>query len=193
VELTDRKTWILLAVAGLVITLIGFTIGRVTAPTEPGTAADTGTVSESDTDAESDDPGANDADEPEDASQSPLGDADPSTALIPPDTERPEELPVFGTPEAREEMVQALAEAGNGISSRETLLWVADSVCYDLTRLSEQGRSPAFAVRVVWNETLRDLDRRDAAGFGAVFAAAPAYLCPDVGPYGEEVAYWLGF
>ena len=79
------------------------------------------------------------------------------------------------------------------MSSRSTMLWVADSVCYDLERLSAQGRSPAFAVRVVWNETLGDLASGDAAAFGAVFSAATAYLCPHMGPYGEDVAYWLGY
>ena len=117
---------------------------------------------------------------------------DPSAALIN-DPDRLTDIPVYGTEEERQEMIDALAESGVGMGSRSTILFVADSICYDLERLQAQGRSPAFAVRVVWNETLADLDSTDAAAFGAVFNAAPFYLCPESIEYASEVAYWLGF
>ena len=116
---------------------------------------------------------------------------DPSAALLN-DPDRLTDIPVYGTEEERQEMLDALAASGVGMGSRSTILFVADNVCYDLERLEAQGRSPAFAVRVVWNETLADLDSTDAAAFGAVFNAAPFYLCPESIEYASEVAYWLG-
>jgi len=77
--------------------------------------------------------------------------------------------------------------------TRSGLLATADHVCYNLERLEAQDRSPAFAVRVVWNESLAVLESEDLAAFAAVFAAAPHFLCPDSIEYAEEVAYWLGY
>jgi hypothetical protein len=116
---------------------------------------------------------------------------DPSAALLD-DPDRATDIPEYGTAEEREALLNALAEAGVGMGSRTTILFVADSVCYDLERLQAQERSPAFAVRVVWNETLADLDSTDAAAFGAVFNAAPFFICPESIEYATEVAYWLG-
>jgi hypothetical protein len=36
-------------------------------------------------------------------------------------------------------------------------------------------------------------DSEDLASSGAVFSAAPYYLCPDSITYGESIAYWLGY
>lgn len=186
----DRRTWITLGIAAVTVFIVAFAVGRWTAPSE--SAADT--VADAPTEESDTTVTAGQSDDPTSTTETPsLTGADPSAALVEDDVDRPSELPPFGSEEDREALLQGLAEAGYGMSSRTLVLWVADSVCYDLVRLSAQGRSPAYAVRVVWNETLGDLNSGDAAAFGAVFSAATAYLCPDMAPYGEDVAYWLGF
>jgi hypothetical protein len=74
----------------------------------------------------------------------------------------------------------------------ELLLATADKVCYDLERLIAQERSAAYATRVVWNESLAELESEDLAGFATVFSLAPTYLCPENAAYASEVAYILG-
>ena len=181
----DTRTLILIG-AGAIVLLVGaFFLGRATAPdaTAEQASATDGTSSTTSTNGLTSTVAGS-------AEQDPTG-GDPSAALIV-DANRPDPLPVYGTDEDREALLTGLAESGVGMGSRSTVLWVADSVCYDLERLIEQNRSPVFAVRVVWNETLSELDSADAAAFGAVFSAAPFYLCPETIEFSEEVAYWLG-
>lgn len=182
----DTRVLIGVGIAGLLLLLGAFFIGRATAgggdeasadaQTQTTTAGSTETTGTSTTNAT-------------DESIPPSG--DPSAALLD-DPDRAADIPVYGTDEEREALLTALAEGGVGMGSRTTILLVADSVCYDLERLEAQGRSAAFAVRVVWNETLADLDSTDAAAFGAVFNAAPFFICPESIEYAAEVAYWLG-
>lgn len=186
----DTRVLIGAGIAALLLLVGAFFVGRATA-TESAAPADGGEVTATD-DASSDTSLAsgdieNGSDDQEPAE--PTG--DPSAALLV-DPDRAEDIPIYGTEEDREALLDALAEAGVGMGSRTTILWVADSVCYDLERLEAQGRSTAFAVRVVWNETLADLASPDAAAFGAVFTASPFYLCPESIEYADGVAYWLG-
>jgi len=181
----DTKVLIGAGVAALILLVGVFFIGRATAggsdesiAEAPGqNAASTTTVVSA-------------ADETSTTSSVPPT-GDPSAALLD-DPDRATDIPEYGTTDEREALLNALAEAGVGMGSRTTILFVADSVCYDLERLQAQERSPAFAVRVVWNETLADLDSTDAAAFGAVFNAAPFFICPESIEYATEVAYWLG-
>jgi hypothetical protein len=105
-----------------------------------------------------------------------------------------EPIPTYGTDEER----QALLFVADGLNvtgifaDPELLLATADKVCYDLERLIAQGRSPAYATRVVWNESLAELESEDLAGFATVFSLAPTYLCPESAAYASEVAYILG-
>ena len=62
-----------------------------------------------------------------------------------------------------------------------------------MRHLAAARRSPAFATRVVWNESLLELDEADLRAWAAVWRTAPSYLCPDSVEYAEEVSYWLGF
>jgi len=185
----DTKVLIGAGIAALVLLVGVFFVGRATAggSTESASELDAPVASSSTTQQDSDVTGDDGSAEPP---APPTG--DPSAALVD-DPDRATEVPEYGTDEDREALLDALAEAGVGMGSRSTILFVADSVCYDLERLQIQDRSPAFAVRVVWNETLADLDSTDAAAFGAVFNAAPFFLCPDSVEYAGEVAYWLGF
>ncbi|MGI9529424.1 MAG: hypothetical protein ACR2NG_06905 [Acidimicrobiia bacterium] len=186
----DRRVLIGATIAGIVLLLGAFFIGRATAgggeaaaPVATTTSLDDGSAAQSDTTSSTSSDTA-----PENSED---GSGDPSAALLH-DEDRPEDLPEYGTEQDRSELIDVLAEAGIGMGTRETVLWVADSVCYDLERLQAQDRSAAFAVRVVWNETLADLDSADAAAFGAVFNAAPFFLCLESVEYATEVAYWLG-
>ena len=89
-----------------------------------------------------------------------------------------------GIPHRLTDIVKERLDSGHAVS---------DHICYMLDRLQDQDRSPAFAVRVVWNESLADLRSEDLAAFAFVFDSAPQYLCPESIPYGESVAYWLGY
>lgn len=101
--------------------------------------------------------------------------------------------PQYGTEADRDALIEGLVNAGVGGGTRESVLATADHVCHMLEQLEAQRRSPAYAVRVVWNESLLELPSEDLAAFAAVFNSAPYYLCPDSVEYGERVAYWLGF
>ena len=179
----DRRIWIAAAaLGGAALLFAAFAIGRATAPSDQGTAAPPTTIATTTTTNAS---GA--------ASQ---GDSTPTTTLPTPSVSdvviSDAEVPEYGTTAERDAFISALAEAGLGISSRTDILSIADRICYDLERLEAQGRSPAFAVRVVWNESLAELDSAEIAGFAAIFNAAPFYLCEASAPFAEEVAYWLG-
>ncbi len=110
------------------------------------------------------------------------------------DTIPSRDLPAeYGTIQARDDLVTALTQRGLTGGNYDVILTTADEVCFNLERLEAQGRSPAFAVRVVWNESLAEFPPADLATFAAVFAAAPQFLCPDSVGYALEVAYWLGY
>lgn len=123
------------------------------------------------------------------SSTSTLIDGDPTSVLI---ESTDQDVPEYGSEDDRDDFISALTGAGVSISSRARLLMLGDRICFDLERLMEQNRSPAFAVRVVWNESLDEIDSRDVAAFGVVFNATPPILCPQVGAYAVDVAYWLG-
>jgi len=182
----DTRVLIGAGVAALLLLVGVFFIGRATAggSTESAQDLDAAVTGTSTTQASADGSASDDEE-----LAAPTG--DPSAALLD-DPDRATEIPVYGTDEERQALLDALAESGVGMGSRSTILFVADSVCYDLERLQAQERSAAFAVRVVWNETLADLDSTDAAAFGAVFNAAPFFICLDSVEYAAEVAYWLG-
>lgn len=182
----DTKVLIGAGVAALLLLVGVFSIGRATAGGSSESAAETEGQS-STTIADS----ANSAAGETSTTSSVPPSGDPSAALLN-DPDRATDVPEYGTEEERQALLDALAEAGVGMGSRSTVLFVADSVCYDLERLQAQDRSAAFAVRVVWNQTLGDLESTDAAAFGAVFNAAPFFICPESIEYAAEVAYWLG-
>jgi hypothetical protein len=188
-DIDRRYLYIGIPIAAIVLVLIGFGIGRATS----GNAA---TVDALSTDGSQTSTTVSEADGS--VSETTLApsttiNGDPSAAL-PPESELPEGgIPEYGTPDARESMLLGLVESGVTGGTREGVLATADHVCYNLERLEAQGQSPAFAVRVVWNESLLELESEDLAAFAAVFSAAPYYLCPDSIEYGAEVAYWLGY
>jgi hypothetical protein len=182
----SRSLIIALSIAAVFVLLVGFAIGRATSGDSDAdalTAAPddtTSTVAETSGGASST------------TTQVLLIDGDPASVL-PPNLEIPESgIPVYGSDAQRAQMLSDLAAAGVAGGSSVTLLATADHVCFNLERLQAQNRSPAFAVRVVWNESLGDLPSEDVAAFGVVFNAAPQYLCIDSIVYGEQVAYWLG-
>lgn len=182
----NTKTIGIASAVAIVVLLAGFTIGRTTAggSNVGAVAVTTEDTSTSVAQATGDDAST--------TSQVPVIDGDPSNAL-PPELEIPASgIPKYGSDADRDQMLKDLAAAGVAGGSSEALLATADHVCFNLERLQEQDRSPAFAVRVVWNESLGDLPSGDIAVFGVVFSAAPHYLCVDSIEYGEQVAYWLG-
>ncbi len=187
----DRRLLIAVPIAAIVLILIGFGIGRLTA----GDASSDATVVElADSTTTTAVDGATTTTEAAAGAETDttiIG--DPSAALPPESDLPPGGIPVYGTDEDREQMVLGLVEAGVTGGTREGVLATADHVCYNLERLEAQGRSAAYATRVVWNESLLELDSQDLAAFGAVFSAAPFYVCPDSIEYGAEVAYWLGY
>ncbi|MEA2022745.1 MAG: hypothetical protein U9N79_00490 [Actinomycetota bacterium] len=181
----DRRLLIGIPVAVLILLLIGFGIGRLTAGSSAVSASDAGVAGSTSPDAPLQ------SDDPDTPPRTITGDA---ATVLPPSSDAPDgEIPVYGTEEQREEYLAGLIDSSLIGGSRTGLLATADHVCYNLERLEAQNRSPAFAVRVVWNESLAELDSEDLAAFGVVFAAAPYYLCPASIEYGEEVAYWLGY
>ncbi len=181
----DRRLLIGIPIAALLVLLIGFGIGRLTAGDLTTSASGIEVAGATTTDSLTQD---TDQDSP---APTITGDA---AAVLPPGDDLPDGgIPVYGTEAERDALVLGLVEAGVTGGTRTGLLATADHVCYNLERLEAQNRSPAFAVRVVWNESLAVLDSQDLAAFGAVFAAAPHYLCRDSIEYAEEVAYWLGY
>jgi hypothetical protein len=181
----DRRVLIGIPIAVLVVLLIGFGIGRLTAGGTTAVATGTEAVESTSPDAPVQTTGQ---DTPPPTI---TGDA---AAVLPPSSDTPDGgVPPYGTEVERDALVLGLVEAGVTGGTRTGLLATADHVCYNLERLEAQDRSPAFAVRVVWNESLAELDSQDLAAFGAVFAAAPHYVCTESIEYAEEVAYWLGY
>jgi len=189
----DKRLLIAAPIVALIVFAIGFGLGSLVSGGDGDASAATNTSEPT-----SDSQPTTDGEPTTEASSPTLGatgepiDGDASAAILPPKTDA-SEIPEYGSSEDRDEMIGVLGEAGVTGSSRETILATADRVCYDLERLEAQDRSPAFATRVVWNESLADLEKGDLAAFSAVFATAPFYLCPDSLDYSREVAYWLGF
>ena len=188
----DRRLVIITSAIAVLLLLIGFGVGRLTADDSPASGSAAAANPPGDAAGESESPSDSMQEGREAANATTIsGDA---AAALPPDLETPEEgIPVYGTEAEREALLTGLAESGVAGGTRSGLLATADHVCYALERLQAQGRTPAFAVRVVWNESLAELDSRDLAAFAAVFNAAPRYLCSESIDYAEDVAYWLGF
>lgn len=184
----NRRLLVSASVAALVLLLLGFGMGRLTdggsgeaaTPDDPTALASTVTTG---------------AESQNDESTTTLGviTGDSATSLESTSAVDLGDALVYGTDSEREAFLADLIKAGVVGGSREGLLATADHVCYMLERLQAQNRAPAFAVRVVWNESLADLRSEDLAAFAAVFNAAPHYLCPESVEYGRSVAYWLGY
>ena len=163
----NRTAWTAIAAAAVVSLIIGLGIGAA-AFSEDSTEGGDGSTG---------------------ATTGAEGGSDPTTS------DGGEEIPTYGSDADRQALL-AVADATNitGIySDPGVLLSAADKICYDLERLLAQGRSPAYATRVVWNESLAALDSEDLAGFATAFTLAPTYLCPENAVYAEDVAYILGF
>jgi hypothetical protein len=183
----DKRLLIAASIIALVVLGIGFGLGSLAASGDDdaqpdSTSVESGSAPSSETDGSSPTPGATDE---------PIS-GDASAAVLPLRTDD-SDIPEYGSEEERDEMIAALGEAGVITSNREAILIAADRICYDLERLQAQDRSAAFAVRVVWNESLAELEKEDLAVFSMVFATASFYLCPNSLDYSREVAYWLGF
>ena len=180
----NRTAWISIGVAAALALIVGIAVGAIvfadnTSQTEAAATFTSSTTSAVDTVSPStvDEAGA--------ASDTPTDTATPSSDG-PPAT--------YGTDDER----QALLNVAEGLditgvfSDPELLLPTADKICYDLERLIAQDRTAAYATRVVWNESLAELDTEDLAGFATVFSLAPTFLCQDSASYARDVAYILG-
>ena len=171
----DRR-WIILigAIVGVAVFVGGFLLGNL-----GGSSSEEAAEATTTTGASSSDP-----------SSTTLG--DPTEATLPEPDAAQETIDPYGTEVERSEFVTAVRGSGIGGTNLDVLA-TGDEVCYHLERLEAQGRSAAYAVRVVWNEALAPIDSADLAAFGTVFVAAPHYLCPQSAAYAEEVSYWLGY
>lgn len=194
----DRRIIIAAGALTLLLIVVSFFIGRATASTVTVDEPDQTTTTELLT-ASSDDPTDDRTDADGTTTTTLLEeipyeevDGDPSAALAVEPTD-PSAIPPYGTDEEREVYVRDLAESGFAWTSRSAILSAADHVCHNLTRLEELRRSPAFAVRVVWNESLMELDESDLRAWSVIWRTAPSYLCTHTIGYAEEVSYWLGF
>lgn len=182
----DRRIAIAVGVGGILALILAFAIGRTTADSAAASAdsnSPTTTAISADASGEPDSPDTSTVD--------PI-DGDPAAARTP-ETEIPASgIPAFGSEAERDQMMDDLVNAGIIGGTREGILTTADEVCYNLQQLQEQRRRLPFAVRVVWNESLLDLESEDLAAFGIVFNAAPRYLCPEHLEFADTIAYWLG-
>lgn len=188
----DRRLLIIASVTAIVVLMFGFGLGRVTAGTGESSALPqtTDTIPGQVTTTGS----GNDAQEDASATTSDSTiDGDPSAVLDSTTAVDLGDAKVYGNEAERERFIADIANAGIIGGTVDGLLATADHVCYSLESLESQGRDPAFAVRVVWNESLADIRSEDLAAFAYVFNTAPQYLCPFSAPYGESVAYWLGY
>jgi len=185
----DKRLLIAAPIIALVVFALGFGLGALISRDSGDTQAVGSETSSVSSATASSTPGA-DSTSPS-STVIPI-DGDASKALIPPKTDAAG-IPEYGTPNDRDNFVVDLALAGLTGASRADNLATADRICYNLERLEAQERSPAFAVRVVWNESLLELESGDLAAFSAVYAAAPFYLCPASADYAKEIAYWIGY
>ena len=185
----DRRFLIVAALSAVLVLMIGLGIGAAVSGGSGDAQATTDTTTGASTSNSS--PASDEQPAPSLASGEPV-EGDATAVLVPPRTDAAD-IGEYGTSQARDDLVVDLALAGISGGSREDVLAAADRICYNLERLEAQKRSAAFAVRVVWNESLAELEREDLAVFSAVFASAPFYLCPASLDYSLKVAYWLGF
>jgi hypothetical protein len=185
----NRRLIITASVAALVLLLLGFAIGRATG----GGSGDTPTPDSATALSSTRTTGTTSQDNGSTTTTPGIITGDSATSLESTSAVDLGDALVYGTDAERETFVNDLVQAGVVGGSREGLLATADHVCYMLERLQAQNRTPAFAVRVVWNESLADLRSEDLAAFATVFNAAPRYLCQESIEYGESVAYWLGY
>jgi hypothetical protein len=186
----DRRVLIAAPIIALIIFALGFGVGSLISGGS-GDAQATGGEN-STTTAIASDAGTGSTLSPggDSTAEAVVGDA--TAAIIPPKTDAAD-IPEYGTPQDRDDLITGLTDSGVSGGSREAVLATADRICYNLERLEAQDRSPAFAVRVVWNESLAELEPEDLGVFSAVFSATPFYLCPTSLDYSREVAYWLGY
>lgn len=187
----DRRIIIAAAAATLLLVAVSFFIGRATASSVEAAGETTTTI----VDGANENAGTEGGAEPGSTTTAVTtlsSDGDP-TAALPPDPTDPDEIGTFGTEDERSAYVSDLAEAGLAWSSTTEILKAADHICYNLIRLEDMRRKPAYAVRVVWNESLLDLDEADLSAWAMVWRTAPIYLCPETLEYAEDVSYWLGF
>lgn len=171
----NRKALYTAAGAFVVALIVGLLIGRTTASvdTEVSTTATTAPTATT---------VAPDEQDPTTVGDNPVTGSETSS------------VPEYGTEQDRAALVLA-AEAvqiTGSFSDQDTLLSVADRICFDIERLKAQNRSPSFATRVVWNESLATLSSVDLAGFATAFSLSTTHLCPDHREFGEAVAYILG-
>ncbi len=183
-RMPNRTAWIAVGAAAAIALVVGLAIGAFvfaedTSPPDAATTLTTlTTVAVDSVSSSTIDKAGVPADTPTDST------APPSDGLP----------PTYGTDEER----QALLDVAEGLgitgvfSDPDLLLATADKICHDLERLIAQGRTAAYATRVVWNESLAELESEDLAGFATVFSLAPTYLCPDSAAYARDVAYILG-
>ena len=165
--MSDTNRWIVVSsvvVVALALLVVGIVLGRLTVSSDASSGS-ASSVSEG-------------------FESASLGDATTTSA---------EGVATFGSAQARDDLVGTLIAAGLAEGNRDVILMMADEICFNLERLEAQGRSAAFAVRVVWNESLAELAPRELATFASVFTAAPRFLCPAFLGYAVEVAYWLGY
>jgi hypothetical protein len=166
--MSDTSRWIIIGsavVAAVGLLVIGIVVGRVTSRSDAALGAD-----------------------------SSVSDSIDSTGLQSTSTIPSRDVPAeYGTIQARDDLVTALTQRGLTGGNYDVILTTADEVCFNLERLEAQDRSPAFAVRVVWNESLAQLPSIHIAAFAAVFVAAPRFLCRDSIGYADDIAYWLGY
>jgi hypothetical protein len=174
-RMLKKTAWIAIGGAAALGLVIGLALGAVMSDGETTSALDDGTTTSNVTGSTSTPPAS-----------------DTSDPLTP---NAGAEIPTYGSDDDRQALVDAATALNiTGVfADPELLLATADKICYDLERLQAQGRSPAYATRVVWNESLAELDSEDLAGFATAFGLAPTYLCPENAGYAEDVAYILGF
>ncbi len=181
--MVDRPAWVAIVGFSALAFVVGLGVGVVVLTDDTTPAFDTVGSSSSTETAEA--APTSDADTADGTSGAP-----PGSVLALDDGQ----TPIYGSDEERQMLVD-VAEGLNiaGVfSDQELLLATADSVCHDLERLVAQNRSPAYATRVVWNESLAELDSMDLAGFATVFSLAPIYLCPEYTVFAVEISYILG-
>jgi hypothetical protein len=176
----NRQTLLVIGASALLALILGFMVGRTTAPDgmdsdaagNPTTTTMVGTTTPPN--AEADHSSTDD---------------NPATGGTSKDEVQP-----YGTPEDRTTAFEVATDLGltGGLAQEEAFLVAADRICYDLERLTMQGRSEFFATRVVWNQSLAGLSSEDLAGFATTFNVGVTYLCPEHTEFAEAIAYILG-
>jgi hypothetical protein len=171
----NRTAWIAIAGAAALALVIGLALGATMSGGETTSAPDDGATASTVAGSTDTSPGSDSS--------------DPLTSGA------GTEIPTYGSDDDRQALVDAAVALNiTGVfADPELLVATADKICYNLERLQAQGRSPAYATRVVWNESLAELDSEDHSGVATAFSLAPTYHCPENADYAEDVAYILGF